>query len=263
MTTDIHGGFRPTGGARPVSLPGTAPPPPPGPAPAGATQYQPGQIVQTYPDGTAMIFTGRYDAYGDPIFDFIDVGGAAGGGAGRTQFPSEQAQDYAAAAANQAQADLYRQQAANIQAQLDYDYAVLTETIRDREQRMRELEIREAGATQRERERITHEKEQLQAQLAFDREQLAENRRQYDQTLKQTQAEFGQQRYEFEQTFGEGQRQFDTQTGMQYLQTASQIEDPLGRAAFLLGDSGGVTPTQGAFQMFRPVALKQQGQKVA
>src|SRR3990167_10561874 len=42
---------------------------------------KPGDIVQTYPDGTAMIYVG-IDAYGDPRYEFMDISGGSGG-AGR------------------------------------------------------------------------------------------------------------------------------------------------------------------------------------
>jgi len=63
------------------------PPPPPGDDPQPGQLY-PGQIVQQYPDGTAMIFTGQYDGYGDPVYDFIDISAPAVGGGGAANPPT-------------------------------------------------------------------------------------------------------------------------------------------------------------------------------
>src|SRR3990172_4569131 len=42
-----------------------------------ASGPKPGDIVQTYPDGTAMIYTG-IDDYGNPKYDFMDISGPSG-----------------------------------------------------------------------------------------------------------------------------------------------------------------------------------------
>jgi len=58
-------------------------------------------------------------------------------------------------------------------------------------------------------------------------------------------------------TFGEGQRQFDIGAGQNYLGKAVDIagRDTLRSAAYLLGDTGGMTPIEGALRAFRPVSV--------
>lgn len=82
--TGLHEVPGPYVGGQQVSVPHSHNTPSPGGGGTTTTtqpgNLQPGQIIQQYPDGTAMIFTGQYNAFGEPVYDFIDISPPSGGG---------------------------------------------------------------------------------------------------------------------------------------------------------------------------------------
>jgi len=185
----------------------------PGPNGTTITPLGYGYVLVRYPPDSQ-----NPQGYEEVVRDYSPEGGG-GGSSGRVQFESERAQDLA-------QADLYRAQAAGVSAQIENDRQVLQESIRAREQRIREIEMQENAATGRQREALAAERERLEVQLRFDREELRSTERRFDEERKAG-----------------------------YLSTAANIEDPARRTRFLLGDKYGSTPMEAALTAFKPIAV--------